>query len=150
MADQLASYNSPLRKTSIWYIKIAADLLAISVVNAILIYNKLHPGTKMKTFEGHQQNIIKKLLQVENYAPNPGPSSSLRQAFHNLTQIPRKANGKNGQKLCTLCYKKLNEEISTKIKQEKKLRRSQLNVFCAKKMFCLKCFNEDFCMSIII
>lgn len=30
LADQLASYNSPVRKISVWYMKIAADLVSIT------------------------------------------------------------------------------------------------------------------------
>ncbi|CAK1578439.1 unnamed protein product [Parnassius mnemosyne] len=49
IADQLASYNSPVRKSCIWYKKIAADLLATCVVNAIVIYNQLHPSNEKIT-----------------------------------------------------------------------------------------------------
>ncbi|CAG4992755.1 unnamed protein product [Parnassius apollo] len=46
IADQLTSFNSPVRKSCIWYKKIAADLLATCVVNAIVIYNQLHPSNE--------------------------------------------------------------------------------------------------------
>lgn len=42
VADQLASYNTPVRKTVIWYKKIAMDLLAIAKVNSMIIYNEMH------------------------------------------------------------------------------------------------------------
>lgn len=109
LADQLTSYNQPARKTSVWYKKIAADLVSISVVNAILIYNELHPQSKLKVLDGHQV-ILKKLLMVENgNFSSFSSASSLRPTSHKLTKIPKRANGKIQQKRCASCYKRLNE-----------------------------------------
>ena len=145
IADQLASYNSPVRKTLVWYKKIAADLLAISVVNAILVYNELHPGEKMKMLDSHQ-HIIKKLLGLENEAnvsSNPSSSSSLRQVCHKMTRIPRKADGKICQKRCASCYKKLKETGSTTNDARKMAKQVVTECRPCKKAFCLTCFNEN-------
>nr|XP_026490964.1 piggyBac transposable element-derived protein 4-like [Vanessa tameamea] len=76
LADQLASYNSPVRKTCIWYKKIAADILSIGVVNAIILHNELNPTKKFRLLAGHEY-IIKKILTIGALAvPATGPSIS--------------------------------------------------------------------------
>lgn len=62
----MASYNSPRRKTLVWYKKIAVDLLSIAVVNSTIIYNEIHPGRsdKLTVLTAHEA-IVRKLLQLE-------------------------------------------------------------------------------------
>ncbi|KAL6418184.1 hypothetical protein ACFW04_011079 [Cataglyphis niger] len=43
ISDQMAAYNSPLRKTLKWYKKVAFELLLnTSVINALILYNAQH------------------------------------------------------------------------------------------------------------
>ncbi|CAG5051369.1 unnamed protein product [Parnassius apollo] len=66
IADHLSSYNTPVRKTLIWYKKVATDLLAIAVINSMIIYNELHPEKKERyTVLAANEAIVKRLLQIE-------------------------------------------------------------------------------------
>ncbi|CAG4958499.1 unnamed protein product [Parnassius apollo] len=66
IADQLSSYNTPVRKTLIWYKKVAKDLLAIAVINFMIIFNELHPKKKERyTVLASNEAIVKRLLQIE-------------------------------------------------------------------------------------
>lgn len=66
VADQMASYNSPIRKTITWYKKVAIDLLSIAVVNSTIIYNEMHPGSREKlTILAAHEAIVKMLLQPD-------------------------------------------------------------------------------------
>ncbi|KOB64858.1 putative piggybac transposable element-derived, partial [Operophtera brumata] len=121
IADQLASYNSPVRKTCFWYKKIAGDLMSICVINAILINNDLHPRNKLTVLRGHEI-IIKLLLKFQVPVPSgsvssphtPRSRSSLNEPpsrlSHSLTKIPRRDPKKIQRKRCTGCYKMLVEE----------------------------------------
>ncbi|CAK1600544.1 unnamed protein product [Parnassius mnemosyne] len=43
-SDQLCSYQSPIRKSLIWYKKIAIDMIfSVAITNSVVVYNKLHP-----------------------------------------------------------------------------------------------------------
>ncbi|KAF9405324.1 hypothetical protein HW555_013894, partial [Spodoptera exigua] len=78
VAEQLASYNSPIRKTCFWYKKIAGDLMSICVINSILIYKDLNLNSKMDVLKGHEI-IIKRLLNLQTPTPSadlPTPRSS--------------------------------------------------------------------------
>lgn len=49
LSDQLSSYNSSVRKSIRWYHKVAIELLfGTSIVNALVIYNKIKPNNKLK------------------------------------------------------------------------------------------------------
>lgn len=66
IADQLSSYNTPVRKTLIWYKKVATDLLAIAVINSMIIFNELHPEKKERYIVlAANEAIVKRLLQIE-------------------------------------------------------------------------------------
>lgn len=142
LADQLASYNSPVRKTCIWYKKIAADVLSIGVVNAIILHNELNPTKKIRLLAGHEY-IIRKLLAIgESAAPATGPTRSLIVSSHKITNIPRKANGKIVRKRCLSCYKKLKDAGSTTKEAQKKSPQVHTECKQCNKPFCIPCFNE--------
>ena len=61
ISDQMSSYFSPLRKSVIWYNKVAIELLlSTSVVNALIVYTKL-TNRKMK-IKNFREELVKKLL----------------------------------------------------------------------------------------
>lgn len=106
LSDQLASYNSPVRKSSIWYKKIAIDLLSIAVVNSIIIFNEIN--TAKMTILKSQEMIVEKLLNIRD----PSPTLPVLNITHKLTNIPRKPNGRIVQRRCTGCNKKMTSQTT--------------------------------------
>lgn len=152
IADQLASYNSPVRKTCFWYKKIAGDLMSICVINAILINNDLHPRNKLTVLRGHEI-IIKLLLKFQVPVPSgsvssphtPRSRSSLNEPpsrlSHSLTKIPRRDPKKIQRKRCTGCYKMLVEEGQIPVEAARKSKKTDMECLKCRKAFCLNCYN---------
>ncbi|CAH2084240.1 unnamed protein product [Euphydryas editha] len=102
LSDQLCSYNSPSRKTIIWYKKIAIDLMSIAVVNSALIYNSFRENRrdKMPILVAYE-TLIRRLLHVEKSSAISRPLSD---NSHKLEKIPKKADQKSYKKRCVGCY----------------------------------------------
>lgn len=67
LADQLASFSSPLRKSLKWYRKVSFDLICnVSVINALCIYNLVHPDGKMSITD-FRSSIVEKLIENRNH-----------------------------------------------------------------------------------
>lgn len=140
IADQLASYNSPVRKTCFWYKKIAADLISIAVVNAVLIYKDLNRNKKMPLLTGHEI-IISRLLCIGDAEPSPRPPiQPTLPRRHELTKIPRR-NNKIFRKRCVGCYKLMTEQGSTPTEARKKAKQIDTECLICKKPLCLRCYN---------
>lgn len=149
VADQLASYNSPVRKTCFWYKKIAGDLMSICVINAVLIYKDLNAQSKVTVLKGHEI-IIKQLLSLQFPAPSDGlstpqcssqPARSSRSS-HSLTKIPRRDPKRIFRKRCTGCYKVFIEEGRTAAESARKAKKTDMECLGCHKAFCLNCFNR--------
>nr|CAI5844778.1 unnamed protein product [Callosobruchus analis] len=139
-SDQMASYQSPLRKSLKWYRKLAIEfVLGTALVNAHIVYNQL-ANKKMKIPE-FREDIIRQLLKNH--------SDSDRSDIHEgkITKRPTKMHAllrKEGQfdkvrKYCKGCYsKKLQGEIT-------KNRVKKVVTYCGscenQPHFCLNCFN---------
>ena len=146
VADQLANYNSPVRKTCFWYKKIAADLMSIAVVNSILIYKDLNPTKKMSLITGHEI-IIKHLLGIQDSEPaalpmQPSSSNIRNRPKHALTKIPRRQDNKIIRKRCTGCYKILTEQGHTSSEARKKTKKTDTQCEICQKPLCLSCYNS--------
>ncbi|XP_047538573.1 piggyBac transposable element-derived protein 4-like [Vanessa atalanta] len=171
VADQLASYNSPIRKTVIWYKKVAADLLSISIVNSLIIYNEFHPLKKEKlSILSAYEQIIKSLLVVSETVLMPsssGPShfsGSLQRALgssptvsgqsgpsrpsgalgsdqHFLIDLPKISGKRSNRKRCTGCYKRLLDEGNSTAVARKRAKKVYQQCKQCKKGFCFMCFE---------
>ena len=66
ISDQMASYNSALRKTIKWYRKVAIEVLfGTTMVNAYYLYKKIN-NSKMVITEFREQVIEKMMFTDEN------------------------------------------------------------------------------------
>jgi hypothetical protein len=139
LSDQLSSYNSPVRKTSRWYKKIATDLLSIAVVNSIIIFKEISNTNNIMTVTKGQEIIVEKLLNVRD--PSPSRARPLLNMTHKLTIIPRKLDGKIVQRRCTGCYKKIAEQKTANMAR-KGAKQVQTECIACNKVFCLPCYNE--------
>lgn len=152
IADQLASFHSPLRKSLTWYKKIAIDILFhVAVINARCIYNEFADGPKLTVLQV-QEYLVRHLLgpaasTSESNRPQrssvscSSPRSSIASSSssgHSLQEIPRNIHNKLVRKRCTGCYAKLKNEglLARKAKQ--------VHTECkmCNKAFCLQCYNE--------
>lgn len=141
LSDQLASYYTPIRKTIIWYKKIAADLLCISIINSVLIYNEFREDSNKLSILSGQEQIVKELLQISTSSSSlmktANPSTS-----HFLTTMPRQRNNKIKRKRCSGCYaKKRNENLSSKDAGKKAKMVSTECTIC-NISYCMLCFKE--------
>ena len=63
ISDQMSSYFSPLRKSIFWYSKVALELvLGTSVVNALLVYNKL--SQQKKQISEFRESLVNSMLHL--------------------------------------------------------------------------------------
>lgn len=157
IADQLASYNTLVRKTCIWYKKIAADLISIAVINAILIYKDVNTNNKLSLLKGYEM-IIKHLVEVQEPGPSRGksvaPSSSLScssrtsspasinrgsttAGLHKLIKLERQLNGIIYRRRCSSCYKKLKDEGQSVADARIESKRLIQNAIFAKNLYLL-------------
>ncbi|CAK1585495.1 unnamed protein product [Parnassius mnemosyne] len=171
IADQLSSYNTPIRKTVIWYKKVATDLLAIAVINSMIIYNDLHPEKKERyNVLAANEAFVKRLLKVEpdqqktrEAQPQPSTSRSseiVRQMpFESLSSSSSSTllgsnrgshflepignvRGISIRRRCVGCYKKLIDLGSLPKTARAKAKRVTTHCNTCKKTYCLQCFSE--------
>lgn len=142
IADQLASYNSPVRKTCFWYKKTAGDLMSVAVVNAILIYKDLHRNNKMTLLTG-LEIIISHLLEIQDAEPLAGPSMTSNLSRHELTKILRRCATKFSRKRCVGCYKIISEQGNTPTEARRKAKQTDNECLMCKKALCLHCYNAS-------
>uniref|UniRef100_A0A1E1WI12 Uncharacterized protein n=1 Tax=Pectinophora gossypiella TaxID=13191 RepID=A0A1E1WI12_PECGO len=122
--------------------------MSVAVVNSILIYKELNPGTKFSLLNGHEK-IIKHLLGIQEDDSGAGQSirssnsSSSIRSQHRLTKIPRRYDNKIFRKRCTGCYKILNEQGLTPSDARKKAKKTDTQCETCKKAFCLSCYNAS-------
>lgn len=105
ISDQISSYYSCLRKSLIWYKKVAVELICGTVlVNSCIIFNELHPNHTVRQLEFVEQ-LLRHIFELEQKADKrasvPGTSNN-----HYLQEISRKADGTIRCKRCHLCYHK--------------------------------------------
>ncbi|KAJ8932017.1 hypothetical protein NQ314_015025 [Rhamnusium bicolor] len=81
ISDQMSSYYSCLRKSLIWYKKVAIELIAGSViVNSWLIFNELCPGKNIRQLEFVEQ-LLHQIFQFENKTTDSQPGTSNNHFF---------------------------------------------------------------------
>lgn len=133
-SDQMASYNSPLRKSLKWYRKLALEfILGTALVNAHIIYNQLAPKMKITEF---REEIIKELIKGE---PNNRINVETPRKSLNHSLLKKDGPFDKVRKYCKGCYgKKMRGEI-TKNRVKKVV--TYCNICETQPHFCLNCFN---------
>lgn len=64
LSDQLSSYSIAVRKSIRWYHKVATEiLLGTAVVNALIVYNKMHER-KLKITQ-FREILVDQMLELE-------------------------------------------------------------------------------------
>lgn len=136
LADQLASYSTPLRKSIRWYKKIALDmLLNISLINAYVLYQSVCK-TKIKVTD-FRIAVLKSFyanLQVDE----PDPSRPKRKK-HVLVKLdgPSRKTRRN----CGECYK---TNVKNLGRLQARNKTKKVNTFCSvcpeKPILCHDCF----------
>ncbi|KAF2346739.1 PiggyBac transposable element-derived protein [Trinorchestia longiramus] len=139
MSDQMASYQTALRKTRKWYRKVAFELLTgITVVNAWVLYQKLsHKEMSILKFK---EAIIAHLLDDNASTFQENKESSRVKSAHTLTEAP--GSKRQSRKRCRMCYDTLvHNEGSKKARASAR----KVNTFCVscedQPYLCLQCFN---------
>ncbi|KAL4083936.1 hypothetical protein QTP88_029252 [Uroleucon formosanum] len=148
LSDQLSSYNSPVRKSIRWYHKVAIELLfGTSIVNALLIYNKIKPNNKLKITQ-FREALVDELLGLNK--PNENENEQLTSTSMQRTQrrtmkhifqetTEKCKRNRKVRKRCAHCYEKQKcLEGSVKAREVKKI-----STFCStcQVYTCLSCFN---------
>lgn len=137
VSDQKSSYYSCLRKSLIWYKKVAVELICgVVIVNSCIIYNELHTKKPLRQLHFIEQ-LIRQIFEIQNTASIPATSSS-----HYLQEIPRKEDGKIRRKRCHPCYNKNKEDRDSDFAAK---HTKQVSTECqaCEKAYCLQCFNEN-------
>lgn len=138
ISDQLASYNTPLRRGVKWYRKIIFELLAnTSVVNAHAIYKLHNPDSKMKITE-FRENLTLQLLFGESSDDSDGNAREHQpRGDHRLEEVQKKGR-------CVMCYEGLSKTHDRKYAQK---HTPQVRTACPscpqKKFICMKCFFDS-------
>lgn len=150
VSDQMASYNSALRRSLKWYRKLAIELLwGTTLVNAHFLYRKItNKNTQIGDF---REQIVESFLfdNFSDEAPDnishenvPGPSSKKKRLnAHSLAK--KDGPSHNVRKYCKGCYeKKKKGEIS-------KNNVSKVVTYCkdcvGEPHFCIECFSLYHC-----
>jgi hypothetical protein len=146
LSDQLSNYNSSVQKSIRWYHKVAIELLfGTSIVNALLIYNKIKPNNKLKITQFREALVdeilgLKKSNENEQLTSTSTLRTQRRTTKHIFQETTEKCKrNRKIRKRCAHCYEKQKcLEGSVKAREVKKI-----STFCAtcKIYTCLSCFN---------
>lgn len=108
-SDLMVSTIDCLRKSSTWYRKVFLHLIDICMMNAYILYQQQHQGTKtsLRQFE---KTVVKEILMTYGRQGNPtaGEQPDRLQArdwagIHRLTEVPLLASGRPAFRRCRAC-----------------------------------------------
>lgn len=142
ISDQMASYNTALRKTIKWYRKIALEiLLGTAVVNAHILYRNIK-NSNITITEFREEIIMGLLHPVENLQEGSviTPTVSRKRAMNTHTFAKKEGPAAKTRKYCKGCYK---QKITQKLDKNKV---KKVTTYCKncenEPHFCLECFTE--------
>ncbi|XP_046686364.1 piggyBac transposable element-derived protein 4-like [Homalodisca vitripennis] len=145
-SDQMSSYYTPIRKTLIWYKKVALDLLlGTCVVNALVLHNKYSLNQKNCCMLTFREKILRNLLEGENVGALVQTPQDGRQGTKKLKHVLSKREGtaRETRKRCVSCYSKMKEERGAKAARTYAKRVSTYCKGCDETpTMCLECFNS--------
>lgn len=136
LADQLAAYSSPLRKSVKWYKKLGINLLLnTSLVNALILYQKV-TNNKISMVDFRKEIVKQFCSEPKALATVETRPKRLK---HKLLQKEGKSNIRRA---CSNCYKEKVKELG-RIQAKNKVKK--VKTFCDdcphKPFLCLDCFN---------
>lgn len=138
-SDQMASYQSPLRKCLKWYKKIAVELIFNSaIVNAWVIFNHQHPTSKLTILQ-FREKLAKYFYQCGREELQPERPRTPKR-YHTLT-VGEPENKK--RRKCVGCYQLLRRTMNSR-EADKKVKKvyTHCEECAGKPAYCLGCFNE--------
>ncbi|XP_018572737.1 piggyBac transposable element-derived protein 4-like [Anoplophora glabripennis] len=144
LSDQMASYNSALRKSIKWYRKVVIEVLfGTSMVNAHYLYKKINETNT--TITEFRESVYEKMIfpelqdnmELNEEKENHVPKKQLRKREHHLEK--KEGPSHKTRKYCKGCYqKKANGEIH-------KNNVKKVSTYCTdcydQPHYCLECFN---------
>jgi hypothetical protein len=140
LADQLASYSTPLRKTIRWYHKVAFELLLnTSLINAMLLYSKF-TGKKVSILS-FKEKIITSLCGDLLEAEVEGNGRNQKHRFCQTEQ--RDDRNRLIRRRCIPCYNTFRKTMS---RTEAHRAAKKLTTYCNKcpnkPDMCINCFQK--------
>lgn len=138
VSDQLASYNTSLRRCTKWYRKIAIEIIwGTSLVNAHFLYSQNAVNQNKMTITQFREKVIHALLDSDRNTSRR--NQRRRTATHHLVTGEQKKRAR-----CRNCYNKYGK--NGKIVDGVKKMASQVITICDtcedNPHFCRPCFNE--------
>lgn len=140
LSDQMASYNSALRRSIKWYRKIAIEIiLGTTIVNAHFLYKKINQSNI--TITEFRSQICEKLLEkCEKEVVVDESQGKKRKSMSSHALDKKQGQVHKTRKYCRGCYaKKVKGDIS-------KNSVKKVNTYCKdcvdQPHFCLDCFND--------
>lgn len=133
----MISYYSPARKSVKWYRKILFECVSIAILDSWVLYNTFYSNKKIK-LEQFTKSIANSLRGITE---EPTTIQKTKNTPHELSEIPRKDDGKLMRKRCLGCYKKI-AEIHNRNTAIAKSKQVYTQCIECQKPYCLPCFNE--------
>jgi hypothetical protein len=136
LADQMAAYQTPLRKSLKWYKKLAIDLiLNIAMVNALILYKSV--TNKSIPIVDFRKDILKSF--VEKCSTSRAPSGRSTRRKHVLQK--KEGPSQKVRRYCVECYKK---NVTTFGRAQARNKTKKVPTFCntclEEPFLCVECF----------
>ena len=137
-SDQMIAFYSPARKSVKWFRKALTECICMAVVNRWMLCNRYYNGRKMP-LGSFVKRVAMSLLKIENQAPVAHIGKPISHP-HQLSIIPRRADGKITRKRYHGCYEKLSRQYGWN-EATKKTKQVSTECTICKYSFCLPCLN---------
>ena len=142
LSDQMIAYYSPARKSVKCFRKLLMECIWMAVVNSWVLCNRYYDGNNGRKMPlgSFVKRVAMSLLKIEDQAPVAHIGRQISHP-HQLSTIPRRADGKITWKRCHGCYEKLSRQYGRK-EATKKAKQVSTECTVCKHSFCLPCFND--------
>lgn len=145
ISDQLSSYYTCLRKSLVWYKKLAIEIICGTlVVNTYILYNSVRPVKDQLSVLKIRESLIRSLLKINKKTKQTTNKEEKHseEGAHKLEELPRGDDGKIYRKRCHGCYTKLRDTLSSKEACKKTKKVSTLCRQC-NQAYCISCYAEN-------
>ena len=142
LSDQMIAYYSPARKSVKWFRKVLMECICMAIVNSWVLCNRYYDGNNGRKMPlgSFVKRVAMSLLNIEDQAPVAHIRRQISHP-HQLSAIPRRADGKITRKRCHGYYEKLSRQYGRK-GATKKAKQISTECTVCKHSFCLPCFND--------
>lgn len=136
LSDQMKAYGTALRRGVKWYRKLAIELLAgTAVVNAYILHQEV-ANDKMSITK-FKELLIEEMIRIPATETHPRTADPPPEQ-HYLEE--HQGSGKQRGR-CTNCYKKISEEVGSKLAR-KQTPQTKFRCVTCERYYCLSCFFE--------